>query len=225
MAKSLIQSKAEELRKSGKSINEITKELLVSKSSVSRWCKDIKLSEKQIQRLDEKIKKGSYRGRMKGALTQRKRKEEKILKLERKALSVIKRINASELLIAGLSLYWGEGNRKNPGVRFFNSDPEIIKFIMKWFRNTWKLKNDRFLIYISINEIHRERISNVIGFWSKITGIPKDQFKKPIFIKTANKKVYGNFNQHYGTLSIRISKSTDLYYEIMALIKALSTAG
>jgi len=51
MAKPIKKSQALELRKKGKSIKEIARQLEVAKSSVSLWCRDIELAPKQIERL------------------------------------------------------------------------------------------------------------------------------------------------------------------------------
>jgi hypothetical protein len=76
-------------------------------------------------------------------------------------------------------------------------------------------------MYTTINEIHKGRLDEVNKYWSQISGIPIEQFRKPILIKAKNKKVYENFNQHYGTLCIGIAKSTDLYYKILGWLRGL----
>ncbi len=222
MAKSKEQIKARQLRQKGESIKEIAKSLSISKSTVSLWCRDIELTAKQIQRLYENMVVGGYKGRLKGARIQKERKEKKIKDYLIEGVKEIKSLTKKELLVAGLSLYWGEGGRKNPGVRFYNSDPEIVKFIIKWFKAIFGITEERFLIYIMINETHKNRVGDVKKYWIKTTGISSGQFRKIILIKAKNKKVYENFNQHYGTLNIRLTKSADLYYRIMGLIKALN---
>ncbi len=221
MAKSKEQIKARHLRQEGKSIKEIAKILKVSRSSASIWCRDIRLTKQQIERLHESMVAGSYLGRLKGAQTQKKRKEEKISLYKKDALRRIGELSEKEFFVAGLCLYWGEGSRKFPPVKFFNSDQLIIEFMMRWFRDIMKISQDRFLMYLTINKIHKRRLPEVISHWSQITKIPTEQFRKPILIKAKNKKIYKNFNQHYGTLCIRIGKSTDLYYRILGLIEAL----
>ena len=47
------------------------------------------------------------------------------------------------------------------------------------------------------------------------------QFRKTVFIKAKNKKHYNNFKTHYGTLTVKIKKSSDIYYKTMGLIKGL----
>ena len=133
-------------------------------------------------------------------------------------------LREKELFVAGLGLYWGEGSKSSSGVRFCNSDPAAIDFAMKWFKKSLRIGEDRFLMYVSINEIHKKRLNDVIKFWSKITDISVNQFRKPILIRAKNKKFYENFSDHYGTLSIRISKSSDLLYQILGWIKALKEA-
>ena len=226
MAKSKKQIQARSLRMRGKSIKAIAKKISVSKSSVSIWCRDIALTASQIAKLHENMVKGSYAGRMKGARIQKERKEEKIRGYLSDGLKDIGKLSDREFFIAGLCLYWGEGNKKTGGVRFSNSDPKIIEFIIKWFRQILKISSDRFCIYVNINRIHKKRGEAVKKFWIDLTGIPAKQFRKVILIKSKNKKIYENFSNHYGTLDLRILKSTYLLYQIRGWLKALEgTAG
>jgi hypothetical protein len=224
MAKSKEQLQARDLRKKGLSIKDIANELRVSKSSASLWCSDIRLTKKQTQKLHDKMLRGSYKGRMIGARMQKERKERKIAEYLKRARNDIPSLSNKELLIAGLGLYWGEGAKSYSGVRFHNSDPAAIQFTMEWFKKSLKITDDRFLMYVSINEIHKERLNDVIKYWSKITKVPLSQFRKPSLIKAKNKKFYENFSEHYGTLSIRIAKSQYLLYQILGWIKALKEA-
>lgn len=225
MAKSKQKLKAGQLRRQGKSIKEIAGLLDASRSTISIWCRDIKLTPRQIRLLNEKMIAGGHKGRLKGAAIQKERKREKIERYLIAGKKEIGLLSVREFLIAGLCLYWGEGNRKKPGVRFFNSDPEMIKFILRWFKEMFGIENERYIIYIMINQIHKGRINDVKRYWKNALGLPNNCFRKPTLIKAKSKKVYENFKQHYGTLNIRISKSTDLYYRILGLIKGLSSGG
>jgi len=70
MAKTEEREKAVLFRESGKSIKNISDILGVSKSTVSVWCQGVKLTSIQIKKLHESMVKGSYAGRMKGAIMQ-----------------------------------------------------------------------------------------------------------------------------------------------------------
>jgi len=224
MAKSKEKNKALKLRQKGESIKDIARKLKIAKSTISLWCRDIKLTSKQIQRLHEKMVKGGYEGRMKGARMQYERRLKKVKEWEKKGVQQIQKISNRDLLIAGISLYWGEGTRKTRHLSFSNSDPEMIKFMIRFFRKVCKIEKDRFTAYIGINKIHKNRVKEVEEYWSKITNIPREQFTKTTLIKSKNKKVYKNFFIHYGTLTIRIKKSSELYYQMIGLIQGLAKA-
>jgi len=222
MAKFKEKIKAQELRKQGQSIKEIARKLDVSKSSASVWCRDIELTKKQIARLDERKLKGGYKGRLKGAKIQREKYMKKVEKLEKEGFNQIRRLSKKDILIAGIALYWGEGNRKWHISGFGNSDPRMIVFMIFWFRNILGINKDRLSLRVGINQIHKNRIKIVERYWSEVTGIPKNQFTKTILQKVKNKKIYKNHNNHYGTLHIRIRKSSDLQHKIHGLINALA---
>ncbi|MBU2028726.1 hypothetical protein KJ761_02430 [Patescibacteria group bacterium] len=224
MAKPQKQIEARKLRMGGFSVGNIAQKLKVSKGSVSLWCSDIELTEKQKMKLHNEMVRGSYEGRMIGVQMQKDKKIKKIEECSLRAKKDIVKLKKKELMIAGLSLYWGEGAKNCSNVRFYNSNPLVISFIMKWFRESLKIKEDRFLMYINVNEIHAKRLKDIKEYWSKITRIPIGQFRKPTLIKTKNKKVYENFPGHYGTLSVRIAKSKYLLYQILAWIEALGVA-
>lgn len=74
-------------------------------------------------------------------------------------------------------LYWPEGSDdRRERVKFSNSDPAMIKLMMRRFRKRCKVPRKKFRIALPIPELHwREDIEN---YWSKIAGIPLNQFQK-----------------------------------------------
>ena len=213
MAKSLERLLARKLRRQqGLSIKEIAKRIDVCKSSVSRWCRDIKLTPLQIKQLIEKEKSGRLRGSLKGAWVQKERRLKRIQELREKANREIKQLTAKEFFLAGVALYWAEGHKKQSRLGFANSDPKMILFFLKWLREVCKIPKSRLKCYVGINEIHNQRVEEVENYWSELTNIPKAQFTKVSLKKVKNKKQYANFKDHYGTFSIRVLKGTDLQY-------------
>lgn len=221
MAKSKEREKAIKLRSKGESVKEIAKKVGVAKSTVSLWCRDIVLTPVQIERLHKRMVTMGYAGRMKGARMNYENRIKRIEQAEEKGKLVIGKLSERDLLIAAICLYWGEGSKKSRQLAINNSDPEMMKFIVMVFKKIWKIKKSRFALHIGINEIHRSRDEEIKDYWSKIVKIPKEQFRKTIFIKAKNKKFYKNFSEHYGTLTIRVRKPMAIYYEMMGLIKAL----
>lgn len=223
MAKIKKKIQAQELRRKGLSISEIAQKLNLSKSTISLWCRNISLSSKQIKRLVEKQKSKSYEGRLKAVEKIRQKRLREVKLLRKEGIKEINKLNKRELLIAGIAIYWSEGytSLTNYEVGFVNSDPKMILFMLKWFKECCKITNDRFSLRVGINEIHKKRIKEVEKYWSRLTKIPLSQFNKTSLKKTKVKKIYKNFNEHYGTLRIKVRRGTQLRRKIDGWIEGL----
>src|SRR3989338_169223 len=173
MVKSVEKIKARQLRKKGKSIRQIAQILKVSKGTASIWCRDIALSPKQIQALNKRRITGGYEGRLKGARMQHERKLAIIRQYEIDAEKNIGNLSQREFFFAGIGLYWGEGSKVGHRVKFANSDPILVRFMMMWFRDILEVPNDKFRFYVIINAIHEHRIKRIESFWRKIVQCPK----------------------------------------------------
>lgn len=223
MAKSKEKNKALGLRQKGESIKEIARKLKIAKSTVSLWCRDIELTPEQIQRLHKRMIKGGYRGCLKGARVQYKRRLERTKEFKKQGFERLGKLSARDFLVIGAALYWGEGSKNDrQGVRVSNSDPEVIKLMLKWFRQVWDIPNSQISLAVIINQIHKSRVNEVEEYWSKITKIPREQFTKTTLIKAKNKKNYKNFPIYYGVMTIKIRKSTNLQRQISGMIGGLT---
>lgn len=225
MAKYLLKNKSRELRRKGISVKKIAEYLKVSKSSVSIWTRDIILTVAQLEKLRSSMLRGSELGRTKGALVQKERRLKFIEESRNKGIAELSSINERELLIAGLALYWGEGSKKSQEVEFCNSDPKMIQFLLLWLKKCFRIMPDEIKCCVGINQMHEKREKVVKDYWSKISGIPISQFRKTSLKKVKNKKVYENFNEHYGTLSVIVVKPSRFYFKILGLIEGLYQAG
>lgn len=221
MAKFAERKKARGLRRKGKSIKNIARMLNVTPGSVSLWCRDIMLTPQQIDRLRVGQIRAGYAGRMKGAQMQKERRLTLIEQLRQSARRDIKHLNKRELFLTGLGIYAGEGYKYRNVAGLTNSDPQIIKFMIRWFKEICNVTRDRFTCEVGINESHRYRIREVEKFWTQSTSIPLSQFRKPSFKKVKSKKIYENPEAHFGTLAIRIRKSAELEYKILGWLHAL----
>src|SRR3989344_6829669 len=101
MAKSTEKNRALSLRLRGKSIKEIAREVGVAKSTVSLWCRDIVLSKEQTEKLQEKMRQGSYLGRVKGARMQYERRVRLTKKLERNGRAMLGKLSARDFFMMG----------------------------------------------------------------------------------------------------------------------------
>jgi len=221
MAKSLLRIKSRELRREGKSIKEIASLIGVSKGTVSLWCRDIELTKAQIENLINKQEGGLRRGQINAALAKKRLREEKIEKYNKEGIVRMANLSEKERFVAGLALYLAEGAKKERKVKFINSDPQIIKFMIDWFVKFFQLPRERFIFSIIINEMHRDRERVVKDFWSRYLCVPPSQFRKSCFVKTKQNKIYENYKNYYGTINFRVLQSADLFYKIQGLLIAL----
>jgi hypothetical protein len=130
----------------------------------------------------------------------------------------------SPFFFLGIGLYWGEGDKKSH-VRFFNSDPEVIKVMMEWLQEFLGAQRQDFMMYLNLNEYHVHRSMEIIDYWSGVTGIPKEQFRKPSLVKVLQKKEYENPELYKGTLCIAVAKSRGRLYKVLEWIRLVNMPG
>jgi len=130
-------------------------------------------------------------------------------------------VSKRDLFVAGVALYWAEGNKKQRRLVFSNSDPLMIKIWIKWLVDCLGISKNEITCQIGINQIHQYRLGNVEGYWSEVTGIPIANFRKASLKKVIASKVYEKPEEHFGTLNVRVRKSTNLNYLMLGLIEGL----
>ena len=219
MARTLLRDKVRMLRSRGASLNELASRLNVPKSTIRYWCRDIALSDVHQKRLFRRQKLGGIRAAEKIRALRMQR--EKILCAE--GCAEIGEVSKRELLLIGAALYWAEGYRKGSGeFGFTNSDPHMIQFILRWLNEACSIPRDRIYLRVCVNASHKKRLSAIHQFWSQTTGMPLSQFSNPTLIHVSSKKKYLNSAEYFGTLRIKVRRSTDLRRKIIGWIEGLA---
>ncbi len=196
-----------ELRAKGLSYSEIQKKVPVSKDTLSRWCRDVILSPKQLEKLRKKKLKGAERGRIIGAKRQQQARLKEIKRLRDEGIRNIGKMNKRDRFIAGCALYLGDGSKSENEVGFSNSNSNIIKFMMKWFREFCKVPEKKFRGAIWIHDNLDQNQAKI--YWSNLTNIPPTQFHKTYVAKnkTGSRKIRKKRHEH-GVFAIRISDAS-----------------
>jgi len=225
MAKSGLKIKARELRSGGESIKVIAKTLSVSPSTVSYWCKDVKLSDGQIRELERRAHDPRYGKRLANSLKQQNIRIEKTNRLIKEGILEVGNLLKRELFLSGVALYWAEGFKKDNMVGFCNSDPGMIKFFLIWLKKCFNYKVGDFRLRVGLNESYRDKTEEIEEFWSELTGVPLTQFQKPFYQKIKWQKIYNNTENYHGVLRVRVRRSTDFLRKIHGFIEGLSRQG
>jgi hypothetical protein len=172
--KTAERAEARRLRAEGRSIKEIARVVGVSQSSVSRWARDVALSEEQLATL--RARNPALEGR-RAATTARIA----TWRARRTAYQLAGRTAAHRRdpwHIAGCMLYWAEGSRSRNSVQFTNSDPEMVVFFVRFLRRTFLLPDDAFRVYCNLFADHAREQSRIERFWLSELELPPSCLRK-----------------------------------------------
>lgn len=213
------------LRKQGKSYNQISKTLKIPKSTLSYWFSDLKISEKAQEKILKRAHKLSIEGLIKRNKNQTILARERASKIRKEAKKESFKLMNDSLFLTGISLYWAEGYKKGASgskwksIDFANSDPEMIKVIMKFFRKFLGIKDSKIKIQLIAHQ--NININKAAIFWSNLTNIPKEQFIKTYVGVSKSSKGKRNPNSlTHGTVHIRIN-DVKLFFRIIGWIDGL----
>ena len=211
MTKLEIKTKAVSLRKRGKTYSEIQEALgPLPKGTLSGWLKTIELTETQKKRIQDKILNRSALGRQKGGWTNHQNRLTRISTIKTEARKEFASFSNNKLFLVGIALYSAEGSRKIERFQFMNSDPSLIKIMLKWIHRFGpaSFKNIKARLYIHKIYAHEDHEK----FWSSFLDIKPSQFQKTILKPTLH-RVKKN-PKYKGCLRIETSGS-ELYWKMM----------
>lgn len=212
-----LRGEVTELRKQGKTYSEIQEVLKISipKSSLSYWCKGIKLPKEYYKRIQKIILNNTQRG-LAVALAVNRVKREKYLRSvferNRYLATILKDKDTAK--IALVMLYLGEGSKTRRGsLQFGNSDPFIISLFLHLLRYCYNIDESKFRCTLQCRA--DQNIKKLEKLWSRITKIPLSQFYKarvdPRTIGKPSKKL-----DYKGVCCIDYF-SADLFIELMQI--------
>ncbi len=191
-----LRAKAIKLRNAGYSYSIINSKIGVSKSTLSNWLNFIPF--KPNQEVLKKIGKA----KLKSGLFKHNQKLAEVKEMKEIARKELGKITKRDLWLFGIGLYLGEGTKSYEFVRIVNSDPQVIKIAIKWFREVCGLKDENFNPYI--HTYPDNNIQKTIQYWSEITGVKKEQFGKTQIDTRTDKVSIKRKSLPYGTLHLHI---------------------
>ncbi|GEM_PF-125635 len=206
-----IKEKAKELRLTGKSYGDITKELNIPKSTLSTWFKDIPKPNKLFfTDRKEWLKKI----RLLAAVANKKKRQNRLDISNNKVLQDIntwknyKSIETQKIILA--MLYWAEGSKGRGVVVFANTDPKLSLLFITLLRNCFAIDESKLRIRIHLHDYHREK--DVKKFWSNLLKVPESQFNK-CYLKNRSKQ--NKFRRNIGGICFIKYNSVYLQENIM----------
>ena len=175
--------KAIELRRSGKSYSDINKNLGIPKSTLATWFKNEEWSIEIRDRLGRE-QSLAFPKKLEALIRANKERWAKTRQNYRDQAKIeFAKLKDNPLFIAGLMLYWGEGDkgRKGSQVKLANTDPIMIRIFYSFLKDIIAVPADKINIWLLLYPDLIDRVQK--NFWSKATGIPLSQFKNSIYIQ------------------------------------------
>lgn len=190
-----IKNQAISLRKKGYSYSLIAERLGVPKSTLSSWLSTIPYvpNKEVIKRI----------GNASARAGESKSRQKKLTFEQAKLIATkdIGTLNKRDLMLIGLGLYIGEG-QKNETVGIINSDPRVIKMSMKWLMLVFGVCIENFTLAIHLYPDNNSEAC--LKYWSNITGIPPSQFGKTQIDDRKGKSSSKRGKLVYGTAHLRV---------------------
>lgn len=110
----------------------------------------------------------------------------------------------------------GEGTKADGIVAFANSDPAMVAFFCSWIRRFFDIDESRLRVSLYLHE--GLDLTSAHLFWSRVTAIPVDQFRKP-YRAVPDAGIRKNKHAH-GCVSVRYA-CAKTHRGVMGLVRAL----
>jgi len=177
---SLLRNQAISFRRQGCTYGEICSRLgkTFPKSTLSYWCKGIILSKEQKEKIEGNVIERIENARIKALSTNREKRLRYLRQVRLRVVhlkSIIKQNDVAKIALA--MLYLGEGGKKiKSSLMFGNSDELVIRFFMKFLRQSFRVDENKFRITVQCRA--DQNVSMLRQYWSSITRVPLSQFYK-----------------------------------------------
>ncbi len=201
-----LKEQAIALRNEGWSYNDIGERLGVAKGTMSSWLSKIEFTPNSI--VIERIKNGPR----KSGEVRHKIKNDSIKNFINEGKKTVGGISERDLFMLGLGLYIGEGGKTHDMTIFSNSDPSVIRIIMRWFREICFVPEKHFRaiihVYPDVN------IDEALNFWSDVSSIPIFQFYNSSVDKRSNKSITNRGKLSFGTVHVSIHSCGNIEFGV-----------
>ena len=174
--------KAIEMRREGKSYNEIYTALKIPVSTLSDWFG----REEWSKAVRSNLLASTHEGNRVHMISLNKTRGEKLAELyaqaKEEAAAELKTLKYDPLFVSGVMLYWGEG-AKDPkqGVKLINSDPRMIRHYVSFLKNSCGIPVESIKAHLIIYPDIEEKTAR--AYWSKMSGLPWENFTKSVVIQ------------------------------------------
>jgi hypothetical protein len=201
--------KAFSLRRDGKSYAEIHEALKIPRATLSGWFSEIDWSEMIKKQLASKAR-GQHTARLIDLNRIRGQRLKKAYEEARdEAVREFFELKYNALFVAGLMLYWGEGDKLTRySTAITNTDPGLIRLYVFFLKNACRVPEEKIKVHLLVySDLNEEACKK---YWAKESGVRLSQFTKSTLILGRHKAR----RIKYGACMIGISST---YFKVKML--------
>jgi transposase-like protein len=191
-------------RQEGAPIKEIARRVGVGASSVSRWVRDIELTPAQEQELLRRNP--AYNRQLSGTAVQAANRRAERIAYQEAGRSLA--LQGDSCHVAGCMLYWAEGEKDRNALRFYNSDPEMVRFFVFFLKTYFDLRDEEIKITCNLFADHLHRQREIEQFWLDVAQLSERSLGKSyvnVYSKRSKKKRTNRLP--YGTVRVTVSRT------------------
>jgi AcrR family transcriptional regulator len=163
-------------RRHGLSVRELAAAVGVSKSSVSRWVRDVALTEKQLGELRDRNP--AYNRQRNGAAQLAGRARDRRRGYQDEGRALVR--GGNEAITRLCLLYWAEGAKSRHSLSFSNSDPEMIRLWVRLLRMALGVPCERMRLTCYLYADHVAEQTEIEEFWAGVAGLERTNLCRSI---------------------------------------------
>jgi hypothetical protein len=204
------------IRRLGWTYSEIREVIPVPKGTLSYWCRDLRLTEEQVEAIRIRRPAGVRTGIP--VDTQRKRRLE-VERIRNQARLEVSQLLGDPLWLTGTVLYWAEGDKSTRRLALVNTDPVVLRIFVSWVRRF----HDRCAEFVGALHLHEGNDDDgARRHWTSTLDLEDLRFDKT-FVKPAGTGHRKNHLKH-GICRLRVSRSGNSFHTTMGWIDGLAAA-
>jgi transcriptional regulator with XRE-family HTH domain len=199
----------------GLSVKAIAAAVCVSPSTVSRWVRDIALTEAQLTVLRDAnpILNNQRTGTARSSANARARRRD--AQSHGRELAAL----GSRLHQAGCMLYWAEGHRNRNQVVFTNADADMLVLFRDFLRQCYDVADEQIALTVNVHLGNGLTLSEIESWWLDRLALPRSCLRQAIVNRPSRASQRKRRTLPYGTVGLRVS-STFIVQSIYGAIQA-----
>ena len=148
----------------------------------------------------------AYNRQLSGTVTQAANRRAERIAYQEEGRSLARRGDSCH--VAGCMLYWAEGEKDRNALRFYNSDPEMVRFFVSFLRKYFDLRDDDIKLTCNLFADHVQRQREIEQFWLDVAQLPKRSLCKS-YVNAYSKQSKKNRTNRlpYGTVRITVCRT------------------